>query len=134
MKFYKIPLHEKYENYDVQLRVILFFNPDGSMSLRVTTQALIACETWPTGEMCSYKALSDSWAKTNYELNKTITIGKLGTIEWKDESSENRGFVLTFAKDYAIESVRNLSFLGGMVTVNFDQNAQNTLNICKKPN
>lgn len=104
------------------------------MSLRTTTQALIGCQSSENGEICSYKAINDSWVKDYYQLNKVISVNNLGTIEWTDENSDNRGFTLTFAQNYPAPMLRGLSFIGGMVTVNFDQNANNTLNICKKPN
>lgn len=133
MKFYKIPLLEKFKEFDVFLRIILFFNPDGSLTLRTTTQALIACQTSTSGEVvCSFKALNDKWITSQYEINQTISIKELGNIEWRDQSNSNRGFVLTFAENTPYPHLRGAEFMGGMVSVNFNQNNVNTINICQK--
>ncbi|MBC7712533.1 MAG: hypothetical protein H7177_04315 [Rhizobacter sp.] len=126
MKFYKIPLNEKYENHDLYLRVLLFFNPDGTLSMRSTTQALLGC----SGDACSYHPVDDSWLKITYEENGVITIKELGTIKFKNPADTNRGFELTFDNNFPYPHLQNHSFIGGMVAVNFDQNGKNTINIC----
>ncbi len=132
MKFYKIPLNEKFESYDKFLRLLLFFNLDGTLSLRTTTQALLGCQTTSNGEVaCSYHALSDSWVKTTYTEDGLIQIGELGTIVLHNPEDTNRGFTLTFKNDFAYPHLRGQNFIGGMVAVNFDQNGNNTINICK---
>lgn len=127
MKFYKIPLNEKHENYDVFLRVILFFFEDQSLSLRLTKQALLGCQTTSNGEeACSYKPLSDQWIKTHYDLGEKITISSFGAIELFNPSDLNRGFHLTFENIFP-----NQIFPGGMVLVNFNHEGKNTAFICK---
>jgi hypothetical protein len=133
MKFYKIPLNEKYEDLDLYLRIILFFNNNGALTLRLTTQALIGCQISSTGEqVCSYRPMKDSWIKSSFILDKDITIAGLGKIEWRDITNSNRGFTLTFAEDFSSIHLRGREFIGGMVAVNFDQNGLNTINICKQ--
>lgn len=135
MKFYKIPLNEKYDNtYDVYLRVILFFNQDGSLSLRSTTQALISCQTSTTGEeMCGFKPLQDQWLKGNYfgHSPEKILVPFLGSIAFTLPDNINRGFTLTFKDDFIYPHLRGQSFPGGMVSVNFNQDGVNVYNICK---
>lgn len=132
MRFYKVPLNEKYEEYDLYLRVILFFNLDGSLSQRTTVQALLGCQTSSTGEqICSFSPIHDQWTKSNYGLSDKITINNIGTIEFRDETNTNRGFVLTFADNFVYSQLRGKEFVGGMITVNFNQNGINTANICK---
>lgn len=132
MKFYKIPLNEKFESYDKFLRLLLFFNIDGTLSLRSTTQALLGCQTTSNGEVaCSYHALNDSWIKTNYAEDGLIHIAELGVIALHNPDDTNRGFVLTFKNDFAYPHLRGQNFIGGMVSVNFDQNGNNTINICR---
>ena len=133
MKFYKIPLNEKYENYDMYLRIILFFNLDGSTTERVTTQALLGCQTTSSGDVaCSYRPLEDIWVKKEYSINnEIIKINNIGDITFKNPDDTNRGFNLQFNKDFGYPHLRGKNFIGGMVSVNFDQNARNTINICK---
>jgi hypothetical protein len=132
MKFYKVPLNEKYEEYDLYLRVILFFNLDGSLSLRTTVQALLGCQKSSNGEqICSFSPIHDQWTKTTYGLNDKITINNIGSIELRDETNTNRGFVLTFADNFVYSQLRSKEFVGGMITVNFNKNGINTANICK---
>lgn len=131
MRFYKIPLNQKYEEYDLYLRFILFYNLDGTLSLRTTVQALLGCQTTSTGEMCSFSPIDDQWTKSTYDLKEKITINKIGIIEFRDEANTNRGFVLTFTDDFAYSHLRGKEFIGGMITVNFDQNGINTAKLCK---
>ena len=132
MRFYKVPLNEKYEEYDLYLRVILFFNLDGSLSIRTTVQALLGCQTTSTGDqVCSFSPIHDQWTKSVYDLKETITINHLGSIELKDESNTNRGFVITFANDFIYPVLRGREFIGGMISVNFNQDGINTAKICK---
>ncbi|QDK41953.1 hypothetical protein DOM21_10940 [Bacteriovorax stolpii] len=133
MRFYKIPLNEKYDNtYDVYLRVILFFNQDGSLSLRSTTQALIGCQTSTSGEeLCSFKPLYDQWLKGVYTTDKAVHVSLLGDIVFTNPANINRGFTLTFKKDFLYPHLEGQSFPGGMVSVNFNQDGKNVLNICK---
>ncbi len=133
MRFYKIPLNEKYDNtYDIYLRVILFFNQDGTLSLRSTTQALIACQTSSSGEeLCSFKPLLDQWLKGLYTADEAIHIPLLGDIAFTNPANINRGFTLTFKKDFIYPHLEGQSFPGGMVSVNFNQDGKNVLNICK---
>lgn len=134
MRFYKVPLNEKYENtYDIYLRVILFFNLDGSLSLRSTTQALIGCQTSSSGEvLCSYKPLNDQWLKSVYNSSdESIHVPLLGDIAFHNPQDINRGFTLTFKKDFIYPHLSGESFPGGMVSVNFNQDGKNVLNICK---
>ena len=132
MKFYKIPLNEKYESYDKYLRLILFFNLDGTLSLRTSTQALLGCQTSNSGEVfCSYRPLTDSWLKTHFSEDGIISIKELGDITFQNPSDLNRGFALTFNQNAPYPHLNGQSFIGGMVSVNFDQNGNNTINICK---
>lgn len=132
MRFYKIPLNQKYQDYDLYLRVILFLNSDKTLSLRTTVQALLGCQTSSTGEqMCSFSPLEDQWTKSTYELKDKITIQQIGQIELRDETNINRGFVLTIADDFIYPHLRGLEFVGGMITVNFNQNGINTAKLCK---
>ncbi|MBY0414593.1 MAG: hypothetical protein K2Q18_10520 [Bdellovibrionales bacterium] len=128
MKFYKIPLVEKYEDFDVYLRVILFFNLDGSLSMRLTKQALIAC----SGEACSFKPLSDTWIKDSYSLDgDVVSILNVGSIAFNNPENTNRGFTLKFSETFPNESLRLKSFIGGMISTNFNQDGLNVINICK---
>lgn len=132
MRFYKVPLNQKYEEYNLYLRVILFFNIDGTLSLRTTVQALLGCQTTSTGEqMCSFSPIEDQWSKSTYDLKEKITINKIGTIDFRDETNTNRGFVLTFADDFIYSHLRGQEFIGGMISVNFNQNGINTTKLCK---
>ena len=127
MKFYKIPLNERYESYDVYLRVILFFAADESLSLRLTKQALLGCQTTSSGEeLCSFKPLDDQWIKGNYSIDEKINVPNLGTIELSNPSNLNRGFFLNFNSSFPGQS-----FPGGMVLVNFNHEGKNTAFICK---
>lgn len=127
MKFYKIPLNEKYENYDVFLRVILFFAADQSLSLRLTKQALLGCQTTSSGDqLCSYQPLEDQWIKTRYEINDQITVPDLGIIQLLNPNDLNRGFSLKFQNSFPGQV-----FPGGMVLVNFNHEGKNTAFICK---
>ncbi len=133
MRFYKIPLNEKYDDtYDVYLRLILFFNQDGSLSLRSTTQALIACQTSNTGEeLCSFKPLFDQWLKSTYTADAEINVPFLGTVIFSNPQNINRGFTLNFKDDFIYPHLQGRSFPGGMVSVNFNQDGKNVQNICK---
>ena len=133
MKFYKIPLNEKHETYDMYLRIILFFNLDGSITERVTTQALLGCQTTSNGEVaCSYHSLEDIWVKLDYSINgEIIKIKNIGSITLKNPQDTNRGFNLHFNEDFGYPHLRGQNFIGGMVSVNFDQDGRNTINICK---
>lgn len=132
MKFYKIPLNQKHEQYDVYLRVILFFNDDLSLSMRTTVQALLGCQTTSNGqELCSFGQLSDSWSQSIYQLDNKIIIPQVGSILFKDETNVNRGFGLTFAEDFTYPHLRGLEFDGGMITTNFNQQGKNSTVICK---
>lgn len=133
MKFYKIPLNEKFESYDTFLRIILFFNQDGTLTERLTIQALLGCQTTSQGEVaCSYHALKDTWLKSVYtNINEVITIQNIGEIIFTKPEDLNRGFTLHFKDDFDYHHLSGESFSGGMVSVNFDQNARNTINICK---
>lgn len=127
MKFYKIPLNEKYENYDVYLRVILFFAADQSLSLRLTKQALLGCQTTSSGEeLCSFRPLEDQWSKRSYHISENILIPGFGDIELSDPTNLNRGFNLTFHGNFPGQT-----FPGGMVLVNFNHEGKNTAFICK---
>ena len=127
MKFYKIPLGEKYEKYDLYLRVLLFFNQDETLSMRLTTQALLGCQ----GEACSYYPVADQWTKTTYTENGIIQIPELGRIILDNPENTNRGFEITFKDDFIHPHLSGLKFIGGMVAVNFNQHGVNTMNICK---
>lgn len=133
MKFYKIPLNEKHEGYDTFLRVILFFNQNGSLTERVTTQALLGCQTIPNGDVaCSYHALEDIWVQYEYAIfNNVVSVKNIGTITLEDPADLNRGFSLKFHNDFGYPHLRGKVFAGGMVSVNFNQHAQNIINICK---
>nr|BDT28159.1 hypothetical protein BHI3_16250 [Bacteriovorax sp. HI3] len=133
MRFYKIPLNEKYDNtYDIYLRVILFFNQNGSLSLRSTTQALIGCQTSNSGEeLCSFKPLYDQWLKGDYSASEAVHVPLLGDITFTNPANINRGFTLTIKKDFIYPHLEGQSFPGGMVNVNFNQDGKNVLNICK---
>lgn len=131
MRFYKVPLNQKYQDYDLYLRIIMFFNEDRTLSLRSTVQALLGCQTSTSGEqICSFSPLSDQWVKSTYKLDQTITIEKLGSILMTDETNVNRGFTMTFSKDFAYPHLRKESFIGGMISVNFNQNGVNTAKLC----
>jgi hypothetical protein len=133
MKFYKIPLFEKIESYDLYLRVLLFFNQDNTLSLRLTTQALLGCQTLPSGEVaCSYSPVNDQWIKSTYTEDGNIHVPELGIIELRNPLDTNRGFEMTFKDDFERLHLRGQKFIGGMVAVNFDQNGINTINICKE--
>lgn len=132
MRFYKIPLNQKYENYDLYLRVILFFNQDNSLSMRTTVQALLGCQVTPSGqELCSFGPLADQWNQASYQLDDRIVIPQIGTILFKDETNVNRGFTLTFSDDFSYPHLRGQEFVGGMVTTNFNQYGKNSAAICK---
>lgn len=132
MKFYKIPLNEKYENYDLYLRILLFFNLDGSLSVRTTTQALLGCQA----DFCSYHPINDTWTKSHYsilESDKKIHVPNLGVIDYYNPSDINRGFELEFNSEYKYPHLAGQKFIGGMVSVNFNQDGVNTMNICRTP-
>lgn len=132
MRFYKIPLNQKYEDYDLYLRVILFFNADGTHVLRTTVQALLGCQTSSSGEqVCSFSPLDDKWTSSNYMVSDKILIKNIGEIELRDETNINRGFVLTFADNFLYPHLRGQEFIGGMISVNFNQFAVNTAKLCK---
>lgn len=133
MKFYKIPLNEKYdETYDIYLRLILFFNADGTLTLRSTTQALIGCQTSSSGEeLCSFKPLMDQWLKGEYTLLETINVPMIGSINLVNPENTNRGFNLKFKSKFTYPHLEGKEFPGGMVSVNFNQDGKNVINICK---
>ena len=133
MKFYKIPLNQKYEDYDLYLRIILFFGPENTLSLRSTIQALLGCQTSSSGEeICSFRPLNDQWVKLPFDVSDKIFIPQVGTIDFRDQSNINRGFVLTFSNDFSYTQLRAKEFSGGMIKVNFNQDGINTAKICKK--
>lgn len=133
MKFYKIPLNQKYENYDLYLRVLLFFNLDNTLSLRLNTQALLGCQTTTAGEeACSYLPVENTWIKTHFIQTEIISVDELGSIELINPTNTNRGFELTFKETYHRPHLRGQKFIGGMVAVNFNQHGTNTINICKE--
>lgn len=131
MRFYKIPLNQKYENYDLYLRVILFFNDDQSLSMRTTVQALLGCQITPSGqELCSFGPMDDKWNQTTYQLNNKIIVPQIGSILFRDETNINRGFTLTFSDDFAYPHLRGHEFTGGMITANFNQFGKNSAVLC----
>jgi len=132
MRFYKIPLNQKHEQYDLYLRIILFFNQDNSLSMRTTVQALLGCQITPSGqELCSFGPVADQWSQTSYQLDDKVTISQIGSIYFKDETNINRGFTLTFSDDFAYPHLRGQVFVGGMVSTNFNQHGKNSAAICK---
>lgn len=131
MRFYKIPLNQKYENYDLYLRIILFFNQDNSLSMRSTVQALLGCQTTPSGqELCSFGQINDQWIQSSYQLDEKISVPRIGSIHFKDETNVNRGFTLTFSDDFTYPHLRGHEFIGGMITTNFNQHGKNSISIC----
>lgn len=132
MKFYKIPLNQKHEDFDLYLRLILFFDGNGNLSLRSTVQALLGCQTSSSGEeICSFSPLKDQWVKLTYMLTHKIVIPQIGIINFRDQSNTNRGFVITFADDFPYPHLRRQEFIGGMIKVNFNQDGINTAKLCK---
>lgn len=134
MKFYKISLNETYEGLPVQLRMLFFFNRDKTLVTRLTTQALIGCQTTSTGEeACSYRPLNDQWIKGLYEFtqNNQVSIDKIGTVTFFNPENQNRGFRLKFSADFSLIKLQNLEQVGGMVKVNFNQNGINTTRMCE---
>ena len=123
MKFYKIPLEETYEDRPVHLRILFFFNDDYSVVTRLTKQALISCQTLPSGdEACAYRPLSDQWLPSTSFSTRNLTIKtELGQISWINPENSNRGFQI---------KLNEKSFNGGMVQVNFNQFGVNAAKIC----
>lgn len=134
MKFYKISLNETYEGLPVQLRMLFFFNRDKTLVTRLTTQALLGCQTTSTGEeACAYKPLNDQWIKGQYELsqNDQVAIEKIGTVTFLNPENQNRGFRLKFSADFPMIKLQNAEQSGGMVKVNFNQHGINTAKLCE---
>lgn len=123
MKFYKIPLNETFEDLPVHLRILFFFNTDYSVITRLTKQALISCQTLPSGDQaCAYKPIADQWLPPTPFSSKDLTIEtEVGQINWINPENSNRGFQIT---------LNGKSFSGGMVQVNFNQFGVNTAKIC----
>lgn len=124
MKFYKIPQAETYEDRPVFLRVLFFFNNDFTVTTRVTKQALISCQTLPSGdEACAYRPLEDQWIKNEkFEMNDRTIQTALGDVNFINPENINRGFEFHF---------QGKKFIGGMVQVNFNQHGVNTARLCQ---
>ncbi len=130
MKFYKIPLNETYEGREVFLRLLFFFNLDGSLTTRVTRQALLSC----SNNLCSYHQVSDAYVRSQFVITNEhdLIIPATGLIHFTNPENSNRGFSLTFSSTYPIEALRDSSFIGGMVNVNFNQQGTNTAKLCSQ--
>ena len=100
--------------------------------MRTTTQALLGCQA----DFCSYHPINDTWSKISYSLNffdKKIHIPILGIIDYYNPEDINRGFELEFTSEYKLPHLAGKKFIGGMVSVNFNQDGINTMNLCRKP-